>query len=77
MILCISRIFFDERSTNCLQGEFGLEDESYEICYNHASYLLGRALYAEACEKLKEAESKRALLSHHGRWGESDSDLIK
>ena len=41
----------------CEQVDFGLDDETYEVCYNHACYLLGKSMYSEAHDKLKEAES--------------------
>ena len=41
-----------------LQDEFGLNEDTYEVCYNSACFLLGKGLYQEAVDKLKEAESK-------------------
>jgi signal recognition particle subunit SRP72 len=36
--------------------DVGLREHTYELCYNAACLLVGRKMYAEAAEKLREAE---------------------
>jgi hypothetical protein len=39
-----------------LQEEVGLEEETYEVCYNNACYEIGKSRWQAAQEKLKKAE---------------------
>ena len=41
-----------------LQLRFELSDDTYEVCFNHASYLIGQREYEQASAKLQEAESE-------------------
>jgi len=45
-----------------LQEAAAPSDSTYELCYNHACYLIGAGKYKEAEDKLKEAESKRLYI---------------
>lgn len=41
-----------------MQEDPGLNDLSYELCYNKACLLIGKKQYKEAEEKLRKAEGK-------------------
>lgn len=43
------------------QEEIGLEEDSYEICYNNACYQIGHGNLEAAMEKLKKAEGLSEL----------------
>ena len=43
------------------QEEIGLEEDSYEICYNNACYQIGCGNLEAAMEKLKKAEGLSEL----------------
>lgn len=52
-----------EKSSLVLQDAGDPSDGTYELCYNHACFLIGQGNLRAAEEKLKQAESKR-LLAH-------------
>ena len=44
-------------SISCVvQDDAGLEEDSYEVCYNNACYQIGRGKMEDAQAKLKKAE---------------------
>ena len=43
------------------QEKPGVDENSYEICYNNACYLIGKQDWTGAEKKLKKAESKSCI----------------
>lgn len=47
-----------------LQKSLDLKEDTHELCYNVAAFLIGKGLYEQALDKLKKAEGNASRLAH-------------